>query len=124
MHSKDVIAAIGRMPREFRQRQEVSMIALLKESGYLNCPDAITIPALQAHFAKSPEDLEGWLLNSYDNRSSTAWYVSEPSAPNDKWVVGHYPGDHREYFASGPEACAAYVRRWLEASARFTEHAT
>jgi hypothetical protein len=123
MHSKDIIAAIGRMPREFRRREDVSMIALLKESGYLDCPDEVTIPALQAHFGTNSEDLEGWVLNSLDNRGSPAWYIAEPNGSSAKWLVGHYPGEHREYFDSGAEACAVYVRRWLEATARFTEHA-
>ena len=123
MQTSDVIAAIGRMPREFRRRQDVSMLALLKESGYFGRAPDITVAALQSHFATHADDLEGWILNSDDNRSSPAWYIAEPGSANAKWVVGHHPGDRRDHFESRAEACAVYVKRWLESVARFTEHA-
>jgi hypothetical protein len=123
MQTNDVIAAIARMPREFRRRQDVSMLALLKESGCVGNSRDITIAALRAHFATHADDLNGWVLNSYDNRSSPAWYVAEPSRPDDKWVVGHQPGGQRQYFDSAAEACAVYVKRWLEVASGFTEHA-
>jgi hypothetical protein len=124
MQINDVIAAIGRMPREFRRRQDASMLTLLQESGYLDYTRDITTEALQAYFAAHSDDLEGWVMNSYDNLSSPAWYVAEPSVPADKWVVGYQPGTQRDYFESGAEACAVYVKRWLEAVSCFTEHAT
>ena len=124
MHTKDVIAAIGQMPREFRRRQDVSMLTLLKKSGYVDHPEEVTTAALQSHFENHTDDLEAWILNSDDNRSSPAWYVAEPSSAGGKWVVGHQPGDRRDYFESGAEACAVYVKRWLEAAAGFTEHAS
>jgi hypothetical protein len=123
MHTNDVITAIARMPREFRRRQDVSMLALLEESGYVGRSRDFTIAALRAHFATHADDLDGWVLNSYDNRSSPAWYVAEPSSPDAKWVVGHQPGGQRQYFDSAAEACAVYVNHWLEDASSFTEHA-
>jgi len=99
------------------------MLALLKESGYLGSPSEVTTAALQAHFVTHGEDLEGWVSNSHDNRSSPAWYVAEPSGLSTKWEVGRHPGGQREYFESGAAACAVYVKRWLEYASSITEHA-
>ena len=123
MQPNDVIAAVGRLPREFKRRQNVSMLALLKESGYLGSQSDVTIAALQAHFASHAEDLEAWVSSSYDNRSSPAWYVAEPSGSGSRWEVGHQPGGQREHFESGAAACAVYVKRWLESASSITEHA-
>lgn len=124
MHTKDVIAAIGRMPREFRRRKDVSMVALLKESGYLRARSEVTVATLQIHFASHQEDLDGWVSSSRDNRSSPAWYVVEPRGSDATWVVGRHPGSQREHFENGAEACAVYVNRWLDFAASIAERAS
>src|ERR1022692_3372743 len=98
MQTNDVIASIGRMAPAFYPPPKVSMLTLLKECGYFDRSRDVTIDALQAHFAAHSDDLDAWVLNSYDNRSSPAWYVAQPGGPGDKWVVGHQPGAQRDYF--------------------------
>lgn len=125
MSPDDRIAAIGRMATEYRQRGNVSMIQLLKESGYLTDSGAITAQKLRDYFRTHLEDLDSWVLESYDNRSSPSWYIQEPDAPGTagQWVVGFYPGDARDTFTDGAEACAIFVKRTLDLMASNVERA-
>ena len=115
MQLSSVVTSIGRMPLEFKSRGNVSMMQLLAESGYLATQSLITVELLSAYFAEHPESINAWLLQSLDNRGSPSWYLQDPSAANaqGKWVVGFYPGERREYFERGEDACAVFVRNRL-----------
>ncbi len=114
------------MPGEFKRRGDVSMIQLLEESGYLSNSAAVTVQKLRDHFCTHPEDLQAWVLHSEDNRGSPSWYIVEPSAANAgaKWIVGYHPGDRRETYDHRDEACAVYVKRWLEQIGGFVKRAS
>jgi hypothetical protein len=115
MQLSSVVSSICRMPLEFKSRGDVSMLRLVAESGYLTNKALITVELLSAYFAKDPESIDAWLLQSLENRSSPSWYLLEPSAANaqGKWVVGFYPGQDREYFERGEDACAVFVKNRL-----------
>ena len=110
-----VISAIGRMPIEFKSRGDVSMVRLMRESGYLAEQSLVTVELLIAHFAQHPDDLDAWHRKSLDNRGSSSWYLLGPSESNfpGKWEVGFHPGENREYFDHGEDACALFVKNWL-----------
>lgn len=120
----DVIVAIGQLPADLR-RGKASMFQLLSESGYPDCPDAVTVQKLRDHFTRHPGDLDGWVLESCDTRSSPSWYIQAPDAPgtDGKWVVGFYPGSTRQAFEDGAEACAIFVKHWLDAMGTDARHA-
>ena len=115
MKLSSVISAIGRMPTEFRSRGDVSVMQLLIDSGYLASQSAITIDLLRNYFAEHPEAVEAWLRLSWDNRSWPSWYLQDPRSADSQamWVVGFYPGEHREYFEQGADACAVFVKNKL-----------
>jgi hypothetical protein len=115
MELSSVVSAIGRMPTEFHSRVDVSMMQLLIDSGYLSNQSLVTIDLLSTYFAEHPEAVDAWLRQSWDNRGSPSWYLQDPQSENSQgmWVVGFYPGDHREYFERGAEACAVFVKNRL-----------
>jgi hypothetical protein len=115
MQVSKVVSAIGRMPIEFKSRGDVSMLRLVRESGYLANQSLVTVELLSAHFSEHPEDLDAWHSKSLDNRGSPAWYLLDPGDTNSrgKWVVGFFPGENREYFDHGEDACALFVKNWL-----------
>jgi hypothetical protein len=110
-----VLSAIGRMPTEFRSRGDVSMVQLVVESGYLLNQSLITVDLLSQYFVDHPEAVDAWLRNSLDNRGWPSWYLQDPSSATSqgKWVVGFHPGEHREYFERGSDACGVFVKKWL-----------
>jgi len=116
MDIADVVAAIGRMPTEFRERGDISMMQLRKESGYSANPAAVTEAELARHFRTNPDQIDSWLIHSQDNRGVPAWCLLDPPAAKDRglWVVGFYPGSRRYSFEAADEACAFYVKRYLE----------
>lgn len=101
------------------------MLRLLEETGYFRSSNSVTVQKLHDHFRAHPEDLDSWVLESYDNRSSPSWYIQEPDAPGaaGQWVVGFYPGDARDTFTDGAEACATFVKRTLDLMAADVERA-
>jgi hypothetical protein len=115
MQLSNVVSAIGRIPLEFKARGNISMVQLLAESGFLANQSLVTVELLSAHFSEHPEDLVAWHLKSLDNGGSPSWYLLDPGDANaqGKWVVGFFPGEHREYFERGEDACAVFVKNWL-----------
>ena len=104
------------MPKDFRDRGNISMVGLLEESGYLESSDKITEEALEDYFKENNELIEDWLLESMDTRSSPAWYFKSPTDHTraDNWTVGFYPDGDIYKFNEGYKACAFYVKRFLE----------
>lgn len=90
------------------------MVTLLKESGYLRIAESITEHLLQEYFEQHPDLINAWLRNSEDTRSSPNWYFSKPTGPSKQWVVGFFPDGTTHRFHEEAEACAFYVKRYLE----------
>ncbi len=100
------------MPIEFREKQNVSMYELLRESGYFEKPTQITEEMLEIYFNKNPELIKAWLQESEDTRSSPAWYFKKGMF--FRWHVGIYPGNEKQSFSSQSKACAYYVKKYIE----------
>jgi hypothetical protein len=47
MDLSSILAAIGRMPTEFRSRGDVSMVKLVSESGYVENQTLVTVDLLR-----------------------------------------------------------------------------
>ena len=108
------VKAVCQMPRDFQERGDVSMIALLKESGYLRIAESISEQLLKEYFEQHPDLINAWLSNSEDTRSSPNWYLRKPTGPNEQWVVSFFPDGTTHRFVQGAQACAFYVKRYLE----------
>ncbi len=112
-----IVASICRMPKDFRETRTVSMSQLLEASGYTTRPDDITEARLANYLREHPELVDSWINESEDNRGSPAWYLQErPDAHRrgTAWVVGRYPDDALKEFTDRFEACAYYIKRFIE----------
>jgi hypothetical protein len=111
----DIIRAVCEMAHAFKSRGNVSMVDLLRESGYLQDPESADESAIERHLRRSPELVASWVCYSEDQRASPAWYMREPETVGGHWVVGHMSasGTHseRRSFANGFAACAFYIKR-------------
>ena len=108
------VEVVCQMPRDFQEKGDVSMITLFKESGYLRIAESITEQLLKEYFEQHPDLIDTWLRNSEDTRSSPSWYLRKPTGPNERWVVGFFPDGTTHRFVEGAQACAFYVKRYLE----------
>ena len=102
------------MPRDFHERGDVSMVTLLKESGYPQVAESITEQLLEVYFEKHQDLIDVWVRNSEDTRGSPDWYLSKPTGSEKQWIVGFFPDGPTRRFSQGAQACAFYVKRYLE----------
>jgi hypothetical protein len=110
-----IIEAICRMPAEYERRGNVSMIELLRESGYLKADWELTEVLLQTYLSEHPEAIEAWLAESRDQRVSEGWYLQDPEATGirGRWLVGYYPNGPRMNYSDGVRACAAFIKQYV-----------
>jgi hypothetical protein len=115
------LEAICRMPEDFTRRGDVSMVTLLKESRHLNSPDQLTEEVLRQYMRAHPEIIDSWTGLSEDQRASKCWYVLRPewAELGGSWIVGFHPGGPRESYSNGVDACAAFIKRYVEDLAKY-----
>ena len=95
MGTREIAEAVCRMPSEFYERRNISILDLLKESRYLQDPDAVTEEELERVFRSFPGLIDGW-VRICDEPNRYHWILQPPAATSDNsdWVV-IYPNDHR-----------------------------
>jgi hypothetical protein len=99
------------MPSDFHRLRNVSMPELLKSTGYLEHPTAMTEQVLEDAFRANPKFVEQWATVFDDQRSRHGWSLQENQG---EWIVD-YP-NRRKYqtFPDGASACAVVVKRQIE----------
>lgn len=117
MNYQETIESICRMALNFETRENISMVALLKESGYTAIHTDITEKELSEYFRNNPDLIETWLLETDNKRTSVGWYIKEPGdsfTKSKQWVVGLYPTGEIKEFREAAEACGFYVKMEVE----------
>jgi hypothetical protein len=116
MDAETITDAVSMMPQDFRRLGNMSMLGLLRASGYLTCPEAITEELLERAFVAQPERIDAWVLLSEDKRTSEGWYIRPPRACyiGATWEVGYHPNGPRQTFPGAARACAFFVKREAE----------
>lgn len=93
------------------------MVNLLRESGYVDAPRMITEELLERYFRANADAIDAWLLLSMDQRSSSGWYLLEPSQEAPQWTVGYHENGRRSRetsYDADAKACAVFAKHWLE----------
>lgn len=118
MQSDDLLSRVCLLPQEFRRRGDVSMIDLVRDSGYLRSPSAVTEEHLERYFRANPDAIDSWSLHSMDQRCAPAWYLVEPSDNAGQWAVGYLTANGQRtreaFYSDGAKACASFVKQWLD----------
>ena len=112
-----ITEAVCKMAKDFGERDNVSMIALLEESGYLENADQITEARILEYLQHHPGLVTTWVLQSENKRTDSGWYIRAPHDSDihqDAWVVGFYPAGETREFRDGASACAFYVKQEIE----------
>jgi hypothetical protein len=115
MATSSVVEAVCKLASEFRRRDDISIVTLLQQSGYVESPELVTEESVKAYLRQHPELIDSWAILSDDQRSSGTWYLNAPHAadPNVQWAVGFYPGTASVEYLDGPTACAAFIVRYV-----------
>jgi hypothetical protein len=111
-----IITSVIQIPREHHSLGNVSMCALLANSGYLDSPEEVTEADIYEALLGHPECIREWKQLSEDKRT-TGWYLKDSS--NGSYGIGYIPVDGEANiepleYPDEACACAAFVKRELE----------
>lgn len=101
------------MPTIYHERGNISMVDLFAEAGGPDAIENITEADLAEALLDLPGAVDSWLQLSEDNRSSPAWFVRQKK-DSPAWEVGYYPDGKSTYFDNLVDACANYIRHYLD----------
>ena len=115
MQISNTLNGLVSLPRKFNSVGNMSIYNLLKETGYFEIHDKISVESIRNTLAKSPESVEDWILYSEDKRSSSGWYFKQED--NQRYIVGFLGGkgnsSHDEY-SNRLEACAIFIKHEID----------
>jgi hypothetical protein len=115
MKLNDTLDGLINLPREFNSVGNKSIYDLLKETGYFEIHDKISVESIRNKLAQSPKCIEDWIRYSEDKRSRSGWYFKQED--KQRYVVGFLNGKgnnaHNEY-SDRLEACAIFIKQEID----------
>jgi len=130
MH-ETVVESLCDMPAAFRTRRDVSMVALIAESGYLTCADDVTEEEIERHLRAKPDLVKQWVEHSEDQRCTPARFLELPDGTDtqpDQCIVGcveeNGSRSEKKGFSDPFAACAYYIKRESESLRSFATEAS
>jgi len=115
-----IAECLCRLPVAFKAHGNISMSALLRESGYTKTDSQVSEQDIEACLRDDPSLVGAWLAYSEDQRCSPAWYLARPGAGLDGregWRVGDSDSGRRlpeRAFPNEFAACAFFVSRFID----------
>ena len=100
------------LPRN-HSRRGTPIFTLLEQSGYFTAHDQVTEAAICTALRRRPELVNDWIELSESTRASSGWYLRRAGAQH--YQVGYYPDSEPIEYDDALAACAAYIKRNIEA---------
>src|SRR5574338_522712 len=66
---------IVQIPRTFQIRRNVSVVGLLKQTGYFELHDQLSVSDIREALARDPACVQEWMQYCSDKRTSSGWYI-------------------------------------------------
>ena len=88
------------------------MMDMLLELGGPSTVSKVTEADLIEVLNERPDYTNYWIQMSEDNRSTPAWFIRKAENGN-AWEVSYYPRGDSAYFGNKIDACAYYIRNYL-----------
>jgi hypothetical protein len=111
---EEIARRVCDIPSEFHRRGDVSVVALVEQSGYDDSNAPSLRQAIEQQLCARPAVIEDWLCYSADKRTSRGWYFQDDPV----LVVAYFEsgvGTSRERrFTDRAQACAEFIMRELE----------
>jgi hypothetical protein len=110
----EVVEAVCRLPLDFHAIGYVSVLDLVRRSGYGTKGSDVTVERLAKCLLDHPDWVERWFRWSMDNRGSPAWYIRETESGD--FELGFSQGSDSPpplIIADKVQAAAEFVHRYL-----------
>lgn len=111
----DVVARICEIPIELKARGDVSVLHLVRESGFGTQHAIVTVDALGKYLQAKPALIDAWFEYSEEKRTSSGWYILQ--RPDGQFEVAFFPKGESLIIANRASACAEFVLREVRAIA-------
>jgi hypothetical protein len=113
----NIATEIVKIPRTFQIRRDMSIVALLKETGYFELHDQVSVNDIRQALTRDPACVREWMQYSEDQRCP-GWYLSL----NDEnlYEVGFFSDNaeshysNRVQYESAMDACAVFIKHEIE----------
>jgi hypothetical protein len=108
---------IVKIPRTFQIRRDMSIVALLKEMGYFELYDQVSVSDIREALSRDPACVQEWMKYSEDQRCP-GWYLTVND--EDLYEVGFFDHDadphysNRVQYESAMDACAVFIKQEIE----------
>lgn len=112
-----ITAAVCTMPVRLKARGDVSLVQLLRESGYLDSPGSVTVATVVSHLRQHLDLIDAWLMLSADKRCDSGWYLTEKQG--GLLELGYFPTGPRTEFSDRVRGCAEFIVREAASLAEF-----
>lgn len=115
----DIINKLINIPVDFHRTGNKTWNTLLKESGYLENQDKVTVGKIEEALRLHSNLINDWIQFSDDNRSTPAWVFGK--GDSGKYRVAHYPEgkDFQEMVTFDRfKACAYFIMCKITSSAK------
>lgn len=118
MNTRDIVARICNLPVDFKTMRTLSVIDLVRDSGYLTDSSTVNVQTIVEYLREHEDLIEAWLTFSDDQRCAPSWYFSGDK--DGKWIVGFLPASgrigegERLIFEDRFVACANFIVREIE----------
>jgi hypothetical protein len=102
-------------PKMMAQEGNVSFYTLLKESGYSEVHDQVTIDTIRKALIEHPDCVNDWIQYSEDQRCHPSWFFRQNGL---NYEVGYVSLETDDVpitkYSDRFEACAAFIKHLIE----------
>lgn len=97
---------------DFSRISNLSIYSLLKETGYYEIHDQISVQNIRDALVKYPECIDEWITYSEDKRSSSGWYIKkeEDGQHTVGFIGGNKHANYNEKYSDRIDACARFIK--------------
>lgn len=114
---KQTITDVIGIPRQFKEFENVTFNSLLKETGYFDVYDKISVKVIRDALRADSDRVIDWLQLSEDKRSDAGWYFCRGDK-GDYYEVGYFSLKANDIpsvkYSDSTEACAAFIKHEIE----------
>ena len=82
---------------------------LLKESGYFENSNALTIEHIEEYLNKNKDIVTEWLNYSSDKRTSSGWYIIEENKTTIVGYLNNGKSEQEKEYTDLIQACAIFI---------------
>lgn len=113
---KLIIADVIGVPRQFSEHGNITFYSLLKETGYFDVHDKVSVIAIRDALHTDSDRVIDWLQLSEDKRSNAGWYFRR--SDEGDYEVGYFSLKTNDItsvkYSDSIEACAAFIKHEIE----------